>query len=53
MGGSHDAGLFFYEIEFDDKGIGRTECNKITQDNSEKAVDVAADSGYNSCFICI
>ena len=36
-----------------DRGIGKTECDKITQDNSEKAVAVAADSGYGSHFICI
>ena len=50
--------IFVYDIEFDvwncmDKGIGKTECNQITQDNSEKAVDVAADSGYKFCFTCI
>ena len=36
-----------------DKGIGKTECNQITQDNSEKAVDVAASFFAQIFFVAL
>ena len=46
---------FVYDMNMNcmDKAIRKTECNKITQDNSEKAVDVAASFFAQIFFVAL